>query len=216
MKTKLITLLALSWTMLAPAQTANTFITQGTNDLALNNWWGANTNFANAVTLQPTNETANVLWAATRLLTLPQTPAGSNFLVSLGFPATNRYLLHVPEASLPKDTNDYPIFPANYNSTNIVAFFRTNVMAAIAASATNLASVTDPNYTLPLSATETTIEDVTVDYGDIQMMRALLSAAQFMGYTLNANNFSVVMPKMVNMFRQKPPLAHPPSPGSGC
>ena len=203
MKTKLITLLALSWTMLAPAQTANTFITQGTNDLALNNWWGANTNFANAVTLQPTNETANVLWAATRLLTLPQTPAGSNFLVSLGFPATNRYLLHVPEASLPKDTNDYPIFPANYNSTNIVAFFRTNVMAAIAASATNLASVTDPNYTLPLSATETTIEDVTVDYGDIQMMRALLSAAQFMGYTLNANNFSVVMPKMVNMFKTK-------------
>ena len=35
---------------------------------------------------------------------------------------------------------------------------------------------------------------MTLDYGDIQMLRALLSAAQFMGYTLNANNFSVVMP----------------------
>ena len=37
MKTKLITLLALSWTILASAQTAGQFITAGTNDLALTN-----------------------------------------------------------------------------------------------------------------------------------------------------------------------------------
>ena len=139
----------------------------------------------------------------TRLLVLPQTPAGSNFLVALGFPKTNRYLLHVPEASLPEDANGYPVFPANYNSTNIVNFFRTNILTAIIASATNLASVTDPDYTLSLSSNETSIEAVTLDYGDIQLLRALLSAAQFMGYTINANNFSVVLPKMVNMFETK-------------
>ena len=200
MKTKLITLLALSWTMFASAQTADSYIKSGTNDLALNDWWGADTNFTAALGLSPTNETANALKAVTRLLVLPQTPAGSNFLVALGFPKTNRYLLHVPEASLPEDANDYPVFPANYNSTNIVNFFRTNILMAIIASATNLASVTDPNYTLSLSSNETSIEAVTLDYGDIQLLRALLSAAQFMGYTLNAHNFSVVMPQVNNMF----------------
>ena len=196
MKTKLITLLALSWTMLAPAQT----FTAGTNALAQNNWWGANTNFAGAVASSPSNPDANVLWAATRLLTLPQTPAGSNFLVALGFPKTNRYLnFQTPAAGLQQDANGYPIFPANYNSASIVAFFRTNIMTAIAASATNLAVVTDPNYTLALSSAETGVESVTVDYGDIQMLRAALSVAQFMGYTLNANNFSVVMPQIVSL-----------------
>ena len=202
MKSKLITLLALSWTMLASAQTANTFITQGTNDLnqqTQQGLWNANTNFAYAVALSPTNETANVLWAATRLLTLPQTPAGSNFLNTLNITNGIRSVFGWT-AKLPKDTNGYDIFPANYNSTNIVAFFRTNIMTAISASATNLAVVTDTNYILVLSSAETGTESVTLDYGDIQMLRALLSAAQFMGYTLNANNCSVVMPQMGNMF----------------
>jgi hypothetical protein len=209
MKTKLITLLALSWTMVVSAQTADSYITAGTNDLVIDNLWGADTNFSAALAVSPTNETANLLKSATRLLVLPQTPAGSNFLVTLGFPNTNRWLPHVPEAGLPEDVNGYPIFPANYNSTNIVAFFRTNILAAIAASGTNLANITDPNYTLSLSSNETSFtlspgqiftESVTLDYGDIQMLRALLSAAQFMGYTLNANNFSVVMPQVGNMF----------------
>ena len=134
--------------------------------------------------------------AVTRLLVLPQTPAGSNFLVSLGFPKTNRYLPGFPLASLPKDAKGNPTFPANYNSAGLVAFFRTNFMTAITNSAANLANITDPNYTLLLSANETLIESVTVDYGDIQMLRALLSAMQFWGYTINANNFSVVMPQV--------------------
>ena len=32
------------------------YITAGTNDLVLNNWWGANTNFAAALAVSPTNE----------------------------------------------------------------------------------------------------------------------------------------------------------------
>ena len=49
---------------------------------------------------------------------------------------------------------------------------------------------------MSLSSNETLIESVTVDYGDIQMLRALLSAAQFFGYTLNENNLSVVVPQV--------------------
>jgi hypothetical protein len=193
---KLVTLITLAWATLASAQTASQFITAGRNDLALTNWWGADTNFAAALAAPngSTNEDANALKAVTRLLVLPQTPAGSNFLVTLGFPKTNRWLPGFPLASLPKDANGEPVFPANYNSATIVSFFRANILTAITNSAANLAAITDPGYTLTLSANETLTESVTVDYGDIQMLRAMLSAAQFFGYTINENNLSTVIP----------------------
>jgi hypothetical protein len=197
---RIITLSALAWATLASAQTADQFIAAGTNDLAVNNWWGAQTNFAAAVAASPTNETANALEAAMRLLVLPQTPAGSNFLVVLGFPKTNLWLPHIPEGDLPKDANGYPIFPANYNSTNISYFFKTNVMPAIDASLTNLAAITHANFTLMLSSNETSIDSVTVDYGDVQLLRAELWAVKFLGYSLNENNFSTVMPQIDNWF----------------
>ena len=195
---KLVTLMALSWTMLASAQTASQFITAGRNDLTLTNWWGADTNFTAALGAPngSTNEDANALKAVTRLLVLPQTPAGSNFLVALGFPKTNRWLPGFPLASLPKDANGEPVFPANYNSVTIISFFRTNILTAITNSAANLAAITDLGYTLLLSPNETLTESVTVDYGDIQMLRALLAAGQFAGYTLNANNFAVILPQV--------------------
>lgn len=94
MKTKLFTLVAMFWTMLATAQTATQFITQGLDDLGpvADNLWGANTNFSAALALSPTNETANALVAATRLLVLPQQSAGSNFLNQLGVPGAGRDL----------------------------------------------------------------------------------------------------------------------------
>jgi hypothetical protein len=200
---KFITLMAFSWATLASAQTADQFIAAGTNDLVAYNWWGANTNFAAAVAASPTNEAANALEAVMRLLVLPQTPAGSNFLVALGFPATNRWLPHVAQGRLSEDTNGYPIFPTGYNSTNIIYFFRTNVMAAMDASLTNLANITHGNFLLTLASNETTITDVTLDYGDIQLLRASLSALKFWSYTLNENDFSTVMPQVSGMFENK-------------
>ena len=206
MKTKIIILLAMSWAMFAPAQTAGTFITQGTNDLALKTSPGllaANTNFAYAVALSPTNETANALWALTRLLVLPQTPAGSNFLNQLNITNGSRSIYNWT-ATQPVDTNGKTVWPANYNSSNAIAFFRTNIMAVLAASATNLANIKSGGFTLTLTAGETTIgkitgEDVTLDYGDIQMLQALVAVAQFAGYTVSAQNAAVVIPTLQKM-----------------
>jgi hypothetical protein len=197
---KLVTLMALAWTMLAPAQTADQFIQAGTNALTATNWWGAYTNFNAAQQASPANQDANVLLAATRLMVLPQTPAGSNFLVTLGFPKTNRWLPGVPLGSLPTNSYGDPAFPANYNSASVVSFFRTNILTAITNSLANLGAVTDPGYTLSLSSGETLIEPVTVDYGDIQMLRSMLGAAQVMIYTLNENNLSTVMPTIESWF----------------
>ena len=70
----------------------------------------AYSNFNAAVTLSPTNEDANALVAVTRLLLLPQQPAGSNFLNSLGFSVSGRDIYNWT-SMLPKDTNgntDHP------------------------------------------------------------------------------------------------------------
>jgi hypothetical protein len=199
MKMKFVTLLVLSWTWLVTATPADDYISQGRNDLAAQNVWGANTNFSSALALAPTNATANLLMAATRLLVLPQTPAGSNFLNQLGFAKTNRDLYNWL-AEMPVDAHGNRVWPTSYNASTPIAFFRTNIMAALAASATNLANIKDPSFSLTLLASETThTEDVTLDYGDVQLLRAMVAAGQFMGYAINAQNFSVVIPTLQNM-----------------
>jgi hypothetical protein len=180
------------------AQTADDYIAQGRTDLTVSNIFAANTNFSAAVALSPTNGEANALLAATRLLVLPQQTAGSNFLGQLGFPAAGRNIYDWT-SQMPVDTNGDTIWPANYNSSTGIAFYLATIMPALAASATNLANITDPNFTLSLSESETSIQAVTLDYGDIQMLRALVAAGQFLGYTINAQNADVVIPALVSM-----------------
>ena len=176
------------------AQTADDYVTQGRADLVAHNMAGlagAYSNFNAAVTLSPTNEDANALVAVTRLLLLPTQPAGSNFLNSLGFTNSGRNVYNWT-STLPKDTNGDTILPSN-NTSVMIAFYRTNIMAALAASRTNLAQITDTSFTLSLTADETSIESVTVDYGDILLLQALERVAEFAGYTLNAQNCNVVL-----------------------
>jgi sugar lactone lactonase YvrE len=198
MKTKLITLAGLFWAVIIWAQTADDHIAQGRTYLEAHDVWAANSQFTAALTLSPTNETANALLAVTRILVIPQTPAGSNFLNQLGFAKTNRDIYNWM-ARMPEDTNGQTLFPAGYNSLTAVSFFRTNVMAVLAASATNLANIKSAGFSLSLSASETSIQAVTLDYGDIQLLRALLAGVQFAGYTINAQNLSVVIPTLQKM-----------------
>lgn len=177
-------------------QTAELDVTNGLTDLANQDIVDANANFQLALTLEPTNEDANVLLAITRLLVAPQTPTGSNFLNSLNFNPNGRDIYNWT-SSPPKDVYGGPVFPANYNSTNIVYFFRTNIMPLIAASLTNLANLTDTNFLLTFDVGETNLGQVTIDYGDVQLGRAMLTAADAFGYTLDANNASVILPQIV-------------------
>jgi len=179
------------WASSLLAQTAEDYLTQGRADLEAHDLTGADSNFNAAVTLSPTNETANALAAATRLLVLPRQPAGSNFLNSLRFSTSGRDLYNWT-STLPTNAGGDTVFPTN-NTSMMIAFYRTNIMAALAASRTNLARITNPAFTLSLNASETSIESVTLDYGDILLLRAMLYGAEFVGYTANAHNFNVVI-----------------------
>ena len=179
--------------------TAGDYVTNGLAFLATQDLVDANASFTSALALSPTNEDANALVAVTRLLLLPTQPAGSNFLNSLGFSANGRNVYNWT-STLPTNADGSTILPTN-NTSVAIAFYRTNIMAALAASRTNLAQITDTNFSLYLTAAETSIESesVTVDYGDILLLQALERAAEFAGYTLNAQNCDVVLNYLKNL-----------------
>jgi hypothetical protein len=147
--------------------------------------------------VSPTNDTANALLAVTRLLVLPQQPAGSNFLTRLGFPANGRNIYNWT-STLPVDVYGNTILPTN-NTSEAIAFFKTNIMPALEASRTNLVRITNSAFTLTLTAAETDVQDVTVDYGDLLLMQAELYAVEFLGYTMNAHNFNFVFNQLNNI-----------------
>lgn len=172
------------------------YVTAGMTNLADDDLMNANSNFEKAVSIEPAYDPANFLLAATRVLALSQTPAGSNFLTGLGVQAAGRdyydWTAHPGTNSEGK-----PEFPHGYNSGAAIAFYTNTLMTAISASLTNLANITDPGFQLYLPGTVSLgtkgsdADDVTVDYGDVQVLRAMLTAAEFVGYSLRANNANV-------------------------
>ncbi|MCU0771530.1 MAG: Ig-like domain-containing protein [Verrucomicrobia bacterium] len=167
----------------ATAQTCDDYIAQGRSHLAATNLAAAEASFEAAIASCPYHQTANAFLAGVRLFMLPNKPAGSNFLTRLGFPATNRSL-YAWESSLSTDTNGVPLAPSGVSAAEGAAFFRTNLLPALLLSAQNLARITNTSFLLTLSANETrAAEELTLDYADIQLLRAMASGLEYFAYT---------------------------------
>lgn len=178
----LITALLLTLGQTLRSQTADDYITCGRGYLAVTNLAAANNCFSNAVAVSPGNQTGNVFYAATRLLTWPIRPAGSNFLTRLGVPNAGRDIYNWT-AQPPTDTNSVPLAPAGVNANEFTAMLRTNLLTELIGAEANLAKVTDTAFTLGLTGNETRTVAVTLDYGDIKLLRAMLQAAEYYSYT---------------------------------
>src|ERR1017187_8416072 len=112
------------------AQTADDWVNQGRSNLAAHNITAANTNFARALAVNPNHKTANALYAITRVLVLPNQPAGSNFLTRIGFPVAGRNI-YGWTSTLPTDTNGLVLAPVGVNANEFTAQLRTNVLPAV-------------------------------------------------------------------------------------
>ena len=171
-------------------QTCEEHIAAGRTALSRTNIVLAKTHFAAAATQCPERDDARFLHALTRVLAIPSEPAGSNFLNRLGLPSLGRSIFRW-NAWVPSDTNGVWLAPVGVNANEAVAMIRTNILPTIAAAGADLASITDLNFLLTLSETETTVTELTVDYGDVLMLRALLHASEYLGYTVQSWNFDV-------------------------
>jgi hypothetical protein len=181
---KFLILFIVSLTQWASASTCDTLVSEGRSFLTTSNLLWAKMRFGAAVWTCPDHPTANVLYGITRIAVLPLEPGGSNFLTHLGIPAQGRNLYNWT-AKGPQDTNGSFIIPTGINGSEFVLVIRTNLLPTILGAETNLSKVTDTNFLLTLSRGETIIDDVTLDYGDILMLRAMLHAAEFVAYTVN-------------------------------
>lgn len=185
---------------LARGQTADQHFTNGTNFLAQQTMSGltsAHNSFLSAVTISPAHEKANAMLAVTRLLTLVSTSPGSDFLTTLGFPASGRDIYHWT-SSLPEDA-DGIVAPGGVKVADIPAHLRTNVLSAIQAAQANLANVTSSSFLLELGGDVTTFSPVTIDKGDVLMIRAILHFFEYFIYTGKSWNLNVLFSDLRTM-----------------
>lgn len=196
-KILLIALLSLFCVTLR-AETASNLVAQARISLANKDLTTANAQITAALALSPNSPDANALAAVLRLLLLSQQPGTQTFLDRLHISSEGRDLFNWM-ADFTRDTNGMILLPNDFDSAEFVAFVRTQILPAIGASAANLSKITSKSYVLSLTAAETGIDDVMVDYGDIQILRALLSAGEFFGNTLSAHNFSVQVGRLMDL-----------------
>jgi hypothetical protein len=205
MKSKLTaSLLWLAFAPLLAAQTTDDYVRQGRAYLAVTDLNAANRCFSNAVARSPNNETANVLYAATRLLILPYQQPTGDFLTRLGIPDAGRNIYNWT-AVLLLDGDGAPYVPTGVNASELTEVLRTNILYAVVAAEANLAKVTATNFTLALSASETRTVGVTLDYGDIQMLRAGLRAAEYCIYNAYSWNLEAELTAIRAMFDMHDP-----------
>jgi|GEM_PF-1321937 len=199
MKNKFLLLAAASALLSADVNADN--LSQGREYLKHTNYLSADLCFSNAVASSPQDPTVNVFWAITRVLTVPDQPAGSNFLNRLGVASKGR-VLGDWTAKMAKDSTGFPEVASGMNFKEAGQLVRTNVIPILAAVETNLALVTDTNFQLTLSASETRTVEVTLDYGDILMARAMAQGMQFGCYYLASQNADVLVSTIENLVKK--------------
>ncbi len=203
MKLRITCLLAALFVALTvQAATTDELIAQGRTALVNSNIVAANNSFKLALGQDPNNAEANFLQAATGLLLLPRAPGVTALLDYLQVSKTGRNLYDWT-AKMPTNSDGSTRLPADLNSHTGIVVYTTTVVPAVRAAQTNLSRITDTNVLIHLSLAETQIRDADVDYGDIQLLRAMLYGFDALGHTVNAHNFDVAITTIRNMSKSK-------------
>lgn len=149
----------------------------------------ASATFSSAVRLQPDHELANLFYAFARVADLVNQKSVNDFLDRLGVSKTNRDLNHWT-AIIPRDTNHSLTMPPGVDASELPSFARTNLLVELKAALGNLDQVRAPGFNVDLSKAETALGDVTIDQGDLHLVRAAFGLAEYFIRTLNAWNAS--------------------------
>ena len=172
-------------------------IALGRAALAAHDLVSAQTHFTNAVAANDASkQTAGALLGFTQVfalagLTNTASTAGtaqSGFLNTLNVQTSGRDV-YGWKAKLPHDVNGNLVLPTNYNLTAVEAFWQGTLISTTSAARSNLALVTDTSFLVTLYPSETTgPAAVNIDYGDVLMSRASLSALEFVFHFLSGQN----------------------------
>ncbi|HWD19738.1 MAG TPA: choice-of-anchor tandem repeat GloVer-containing protein [Verrucomicrobiae bacterium] len=154
----------------------------GESALAATNFTVATTSFAAACALKPNDAEANTLCAFSRLGGIPAQAGAATFLNSIGVSPSGRNIFDWT-AKLPKKG------PTG-NVTALTTALHGTAIPTLAAAEANLAQITDSSALINLTSAETHLSDVTLDWGDIQMSRAILSGWRAFLYEVGSLNLN--------------------------
>lgn len=172
------------------AQVADALIASGREALAAGNITNAYGSFNAAVNLSPANSTALALRGWSGLLALPYQSQAAGFLDRLGISPEGRNPL-AWHANIPADAGGGPLAPTNMTAADGIAALRNIVLPRLLETESDFAAITNPAFVLNLSAQETGVSQVSVDLGDVLLLRSFLHFFRYFGYTLNEWNFDI-------------------------
>ena len=155
--------------------------------------------FNSVLVIMPDNRAANLLAATTRIALLTQNPDTKVFLDRLGVSPNGRNIYQWT-ADFKRDDAGQIMLPTSLKTSQGVSYLRNRVLPTLDASLVNLSRITNASYTFTFTAAETGTESITLDYGDIRMLRALSHALKFHIYTINGNNFDVRVGQLLDLY----------------
>jgi hypothetical protein len=177
--------------------TTATFIAEGNVALAAGNWTQASVDFLAAGNQSPTNPQAQTLAAITELLAVEQSPAFETLVSRMGYDLDN--------SSMPPTLTPDPDGPAsNANADEVQTAAVSTLLPLVqdadtrlAAAITNLAS--SPDGMVDLTANETGTLAVSLDKGDLLLLRVFAQAYICVGSLGKAFNTNVLINDLVNL-----------------
>lgn len=185
----LVAAFACSTFLAARGQSPSDYVLQGRIYFEQRNITRANDNFAAALALDPNHTTANAFYAVTRLLAVTKTPSFNSLLDSIGLTQTNRDAFSW-SAAFRTNSAGTPLVDDNLNAEEAVTFIRGTLLPEVVGAIGNLSRIQDQSFLLNLTADEAfSTHPVTVDFGDIRLMRASLEFSRLVLLTISTWNF---------------------------
>ena len=182
---------------LASSPAGASLVDQGKSALQAHNVLSARDLFSQAVTADPTNQEANLLYGVTRVFAILE----NQYLGSAGLQSV-RQIFELSGFSFQTfglygvaGTDPGAFVQGMPRSGAVLAFVKTNVLPEIDGALGNLAAVTDPAFSssiAPADLNKYTGQNITVDYADALVIKALLNAVKcnlnlLMVYGLDVN-----------------------------
>jgi hypothetical protein len=200
----LIVLLNLSFVLISNCfgQTFDDYVREGRAFLAAQNPSNAMVRFNKAATIQPSNETVQVLLGASRLLVLVNDVDFQQLLNRSQFDKAGRNI-YKWQSKPSLETNGLPIVDRTLTASNVFWVLAKKVCDVISLSATNFSNVRSTNFFITLTKLETSSVAVNVDYGDVQFIKSILFAIKANLLLFNTFNLPFNWEQINNLYESE-------------
>ncbi len=158
----------------------------------------ADTHFAAALTLAPTNQEAIVLRAITRIGRLQQQAGFTTLLSQWGF-TTKRANLVSPRYLPTRTTAGAANPPGTANTSQALTFANATLLPELATFETSLATITSTSFSLPLTDAETCLRYLTIDQSDLKTLRAIGLLLKALTHCANTYNTDLSVKTMLDL-----------------